>query len=136
MDFLREFRGDTNQPVNDETAGMSLPAAEWRPAAEKRLSLADLVVGSEGGQEGRVDSFLGPAELEAAASTAYGPTDGWEIDDDPGPGRSVPVPFSSPWVPWERRLSGRLPGLLPGEILLALAAAAVSLMVIALVALH
>ncbi len=162
MDFLREFRGRAGEPVTtdseDADDGWTPPTGEWRPAPERVLGLADLVVGSDASGLSGVDPFVGPAELEAAARGAWAaPAAGWA----PAPGGSVPelahrapevtrrqpapVPgrpshSSVPATPgrdvWDRQRSGPVLGLVQGEVLLALAATIVSIVVIALIAVH
>lgn len=162
MDFLREFRGRTSEPVTTESEdaddGWSLPTGDWRPTQERVLGLADLVVGSDASGGSGVDSFVGPAELEAAAqgtwaapSPGWGPPAGESLpagahrgpavslsEPVPVPGRPSDSLVSAPLRrdPWDRQRSGHVLSLVPGEVLLALAATIVSIVVIALIAVH
>jgi hypothetical protein len=167
MDFLREFRGSSGEPESTEIEeaddGWSPPTAEWRPSPERVLGLAELVVGSEPSRLQGMDSFVGPAELEAAARGSWTPTTGWgaapgESDGllAPGPPAASlteaagPHPGPDPWPPdtlapalpghrgptWDRPRSERLLSLVPAEVLLALAATIVSIVVITLIAIH
>ena len=168
MDFLREFRGRTSEPVTTESPlttestdaddGWSPPTGEWRPVPERVLGLADLVVGSDPSGPSGVDRFLGPAELEAAARGAWAtPSGGW----GPAAGESVAVlahgapaaslsesaavwgrrsdssvPAPPRRDPWDRQRSGHVLSLVQAEVLLALATTIVSIVVIALIAVH
>jgi hypothetical protein len=160
MDFLREFRGRTTEPVTTESEDgndeWSVPAGDWRPSPERVLGLADLVVGSDAGGRSGVDSFVGPAELEAAAgkpvSGEWAPADGswappalWPTEAgeavetvEAGAKSSVPGQPAVPARDDAREIQGswHLLSLVPGKVLLTLAATILSLVVIALIAVH
>jgi hypothetical protein len=161
MDFLREFRGRAGEPVTtdseDADDDWTPPTREWLPAPERVLGLADLVVGSDASGLSGVDPFVGPAELEAAARGAWaapagwGPAAGESVPDlahrapeaslsEPAPVSGRPSHLSVPATPrrdvWDRQRSGPVLSLVQGEILLALAATIVSIVVIALIAVH
>jgi hypothetical protein len=154
MDFLREFRGRTTEPVTTEGKNgddeWSVPAGDWRPSPERVLGLADLVIGSDASGRSGVDSFVGPVELEAAAGGpvcgAWAPADGSWAPSAVWPSEAVeavarPSLQGQPAVPardeaWHARRSSQLLSLAPGKVLLALAATIVSLVLIALMAVH